>query len=118
MWLNQSSKYSYLNLEPVKKIDLQLEKDLNELKTEIEANEMVYGIKLKRPNTSIQAPKDAKNERKLYIERMLQVNGFYILFFDYYYYFISIRCMIRDPYLFKLIYLKNKLKMQLNMSIN
>ena len=73
MWLNQSLKYNHSNLESVKKVEAQLEKDLNELKTEIEANEMVYGIKLKRPSSSIQAPKDAKNERKLYIERMLQV---------------------------------------------
>jgi hypothetical protein len=77
MWLNQSLQYKHLTLESVKKLETQLEKDLDELKSEIEINELVHGIRLKKASSSIQTPKEAKSltlERKLYIERLLQVS--------------------------------------------
>ncbi|CAF0884068.1 unnamed protein product [Brachionus calyciflorus] len=78
MWLNEAAaNYKYLNNEPVKKAEEQLQIELNELKREIETNELVHGIGFNRSFTSVPVPKDAQllaKERKLYIEKMLQVH--------------------------------------------
>ena len=78
MWLNEAANYKYLNNETVRKADEQLVIELNELKREIETNELVHGIGFNRPFTSVPVPKDPQilaKERKLYIEKMLQVRA-------------------------------------------
>jgi hypothetical protein len=76
MWLDESSKFKHLNTEAVKISQDQLNYELNELKKEIELNELVHGIAFTRPFTSVPVPNDAQQlvlERRLYIERLLQV---------------------------------------------
>lgn len=76
MWLNQSTQYKHLLIDSVKKQEQQLAKDLEELNSEIEINELVHGIQFKRPFSSIPPPKDSNSlavERKFYIDRLLQV---------------------------------------------
>lgn len=76
MWLNESSSFKYLNGETVKKAEDKLQLEINELKKEIETNELVYGLTFTRPFSSVPAPRDAQHlarERKLHIEHMLSV---------------------------------------------
>lgn len=72
-----SLTYKYSNNEAVKKADDNLKSECAELVKEIETNELVYGISFSRPFSSVTANKnDAQllaNERKLFIEKMLQV---------------------------------------------
>lgn len=82
MWLNHTANYKYQNNEAVKKAEEQLQSELNELKREIETNELVYGLGFTRPFSSVPLPKDGQilaKERKLYLEKMLQV--FFLFFF-------------------------------------
>jgi len=77
MWLNESSKYKYLNSDAVKRAEDNLQLELNELKKEIETNELVHGISFSRAFTSVPIPKDAPSlarERKLYIEKLLKIH--------------------------------------------
>ena len=76
MWLNQSAQYKHLSVDAVKKQEVQLHKDIEELKSEIEINELVHGIKFKRPFSSIPAPSNSQvlaAERKYFIEKLLEV---------------------------------------------
>jgi hypothetical protein len=76
MWLDESSKFKHLNIEAVRTAQDQLTYELGELKKEIEINELVHGIAFVRPFTSVPIPKDPvllATERKLYIEKLLQV---------------------------------------------
>jgi hypothetical protein len=76
MWLSQSLQFPYGAAETVQKAETQLKKELEELKSEIEINEIIHGNKLKKPFSSIPIPPDSKNleqERKFNIERLLQV---------------------------------------------
>lgn len=82
MWLNETANYKYQNNEAVKKAEEQLQSELNELKREIETNELVYGIGFTRSFSSVPIPKDGQilsKERKLYLEKMLQVILFFYL---------------------------------------
>lgn len=77
MWLNESSKYKYLSSDAVKRAEDNLQLELNELKKEIETNELVHGISFSRSFTSVPIPKDAPSlarERKLYIEKLLKIH--------------------------------------------
>lgn len=77
MNLNQSGQFKYLTLDSVVKAESQLNKDLNELKNEIETNELVHNLKHKKPPSSIRTPNDSHAysiERKYYIERLLNIN--------------------------------------------
>jgi hypothetical protein len=77
MNLNQSGQFKYLTLDSVLKAESQLGKDLNELKNEIETNELVHSLKYKKPPSSIRTPNDSHAysiERKYYIERLLNIN--------------------------------------------
>jgi hypothetical protein len=77
MWLNESLKYKYLVSDAVKRADDNLQLELNELKKEIETNELVHGISFSRSLTSVPIPKDAPSlarERKFYIEKLLKIH--------------------------------------------
>lgn len=84
MWLNTASTYNYSNNEAVKKSEEILKSELSELVKEIEVNELVLGIGLARPFTSLGVSKnDAQllaNERKFYMEKLLKVVFFLFLF--------------------------------------
>lgn len=77
MLLNTALTYNYSNNEAVRKSEEILKFEIGELVKEIEVNELVHGIGFNRPFTSILATKnDAQilaNERKYYIERLLNV---------------------------------------------
>ena len=76
MWLDESSTYKYSTNESIKRADEQLQSELAELKKEIETNELVHGVSFSRPFSSVPVPKDSQllaQERKLYIEKLLQV---------------------------------------------
>ena len=77
MWLDESPKFKHLKIEAVRTAQEQLQFELSELKKEIEINELVHGIAFVRPFTSVPIPNDAPLlacERKLYIEKLLQVH--------------------------------------------
>ncbi len=76
MWLNESLQFPFGSAETVQKSEIQLKKELEELKSEIETNEIIQGNKLKKSFSSVSIPPDPKvleNERKFCIERLLQV---------------------------------------------
>lgn len=78
MWSDESSTYKYISKqnETVRKADEQLVSDINDLKKEIETNELVHGIGFVRPFSSVPTPRDPKvteRERKIYIEKLLRV---------------------------------------------
>ena len=76
MWLDETSTYKYTNNESVKFADNNLQNELNDLKREIETNELVEDGNFARPFTSIPLPKDPlvyARERKLHIEKLLRV---------------------------------------------
>ena len=78
MWLNEAPSFKYLNSETIKKSEEKLQFEINELKREIETNELVYGLSFTRPFSSVPPPRDAlqlSRERKLYIESLLKVHG-------------------------------------------
>ncbi|XP_074645051.1 uncharacterized protein LOC141901606 isoform X2 [Tubulanus polymorphus] len=68
--------YRVTSTEGVKSLERDLNKELNELKNEIEENEMVHGIPPK-PICSVPLPKDVdyfRKERKLILDRATQVS--------------------------------------------
>lgn len=79
MWQEEhSSTYNYTNNESIKHADEQLQSELSELKKEVEMNEMAHGLEFLRPFTSVPQPVDpqlASLERKLYIEKLLNVHN-------------------------------------------
>lgn len=86
MWLNLVEKYNHSLLDSVVKAKTQLDKELNELKTEIETHEILNETNIKKnfPSISFCDPIVLENERKLFIERLLKVNFYNISFIDYY----------------------------------
>lgn len=86
MWLNTMQKYKYSNNETVKKAEDILKSEIGELVKEIEVNELVHGIGFTRPFSSVgfikNDPQILMNERKFFLEKLLQVS-FYLkdLFF-------------------------------------
>ncbi|KAK3588936.1 hypothetical protein CHS0354_023696 [Potamilus streckersoni] len=76
MSLDLADLYRVSGTDKVLDLDTDLRKDLDELKSEIEENEMVHQIPHK-PISSVPLPKDAEyfmKERKLVIDRVLQVS--------------------------------------------
>ena len=78
MWQEELSPiYSYVSNESVKKADEQLQTEFAELKREIETNELVHNVGFMRAFTSVPQPvepEQAALERKLYLEKILNVH--------------------------------------------
>ena len=85
MWLNRAGTYNYVSNEAIRKAEEMLKSEVVELVKEIEVNELVHGIGFSRPFTSVIASKNdpqiLANERKYYIEKLLQVSFFFIHLF-------------------------------------
>jgi hypothetical protein len=76
MWQSIELTYRSLNNEAIKQADEQLQLEYNELKREIETNELTPELKFLKPFSSIKAPKEPKlleKERRLYFEKILNV---------------------------------------------
>lgn len=84
MWLNDTSDYALNNNEAIKKQNENLKSELADLVREIETNELVYGLTFTRPFSSIASVKNdaqlLENERKYFIEKLIQVNNNYLVY--------------------------------------